>query len=187
MNFKIDPCQSTMKYVESKGKYPIQNYDINKISDTCYGICRAFDSYNSDVTEKCENQCSDLVNEIKHKNGFSTCYMKRPQKFDGFLQTERLFPQILAKTQDPRRSYELCCSQCTNSNYPNSCREMCALDASSIMSSSNTQENYSRNCGNVSKRSVVYSVGCIIILICILYLLCLFLMNMINKHVKSKH
>jgi hypothetical protein len=132
MSFEINPCRAVRKKVDISG------CDINNMNELCYGISRAYgDVYGPEVRKKLDMQCAELISEKKCSNGDDLCYMKRPSPPVGFNQVPHYFPALLKESNNPKKAYEICCTKCVNSKYPNSCEENCRTDADAVVKKSN--------------------------------------------------
>ena len=145
MSFKINPCKAVMQKVKDS------NCDINKINDLCYDISNAYGNvYGSELKNKLDKQCADLVTEKKCVLGKTTCNLKRPVPPPHFNQIPHFFPALLKESNNPQQSYKKCCKMSKNTTYPNSCAELCKLDFDAVETQGSLREQEKYN--NMKKK-----------------------------------
>lgn len=167
---KISPCNAVMKRVKNT------NCDINTMNDLCYGISSAYgDIHGSELKKELDRQCAELISEKKCVLGKTDCYMKRPVPPPIFNQVPHFFPKLLKESGNPQKAYNMCCSMCDNTKYPNSCKDKCNLDSDAVVVDKKPiVESYkhrrlpSRGC-----YSVMFCVGFAVVLPVIILLVCL--------------
>jgi len=129
MNFELNPCIPVLAKAERDG------CNINDMSDVCYGICSAYDNPTG-----CKDKCKSLINEKKKALGKNNCNLTRPMRPVKWNQVPHYFPRLLKKTNNMQNASQMCYNLCEDSKYPNSCREMCDMDAMAVRTSSNNKQ-----------------------------------------------
>ena len=127
MNFRLNPCKSVTQEVSSSGD------DINNINDLCYGICTSYGRvYGSNVEQECRDSCADMVSRKKHDLGRNNCNQRRPLPSLSWLQVPDYYPELLKETQNHEKAYQICCNRCSQSFYPNDCKDKCRINAQAV-------------------------------------------------------
>jgi len=170
-HYKINPCKAVMQKIKNA------NCDINTMNDLCYGISSAYgDVYGSELKDKLDQQCAELISEQKCVLGKNDCYLKRPVPPPRFNQIPHFFPKLFKESKpgsNPQQSYETCCSMCDNSRYPNSCRENCRLDADAITTGGSSSIEGYRGKNKCCKTTTYVLVLLVSIAFIIFLLMCL--------------
>lgn len=125
MSYQINPC----KAVNEKLSHETSNCNINEMNNLCYSICNAFGN-----PDGCKDQCASMISSKKKMMGYDDCNKRTPYPPPIWNQISRPFPSLFREFGgDIDKAYNQCCKMAAKSQYPNSMREMCRLDASAVV------------------------------------------------------
>jgi len=121
--YKISPCKAAFANQKLTG-----TYGIIQLNDTCYDTCNA---YGNPVG--CTKQCSDMIEDVNIKRGYTKCYPKRPLRPPIWQRPKHYFPDLLNKSGNINESLSRCFEMCSNDNLPNECKNNCITDKDAII------------------------------------------------------
>lgn len=142
MSFKINPCHAINVKINNTNTSKNTHgggININNMNDLCYGICNAYGNPNG-----CDKQCATMLSAKKQMMGKTDCSLRIP-RVPIWNQIPRYFPALLRKTNNVKKAYNQCCAMAAKSIYTNSTRDMCKLDADSIVGIEESTESFTSN------------------------------------------
>jgi hypothetical protein len=143
--YKINPCKGAISNQRLTG-----NTGIRSLNDTCYDICNA---YGNPVG--CNKQCSNMIDDVNIKRGFTKCYPKRPLQPPIWQRPNHYFPNLLNKSGNINESLSKCIQMCSNDNLPNECKNNCITDKDAIINERYNEQTVQKD-KSVSNKQIKY-------------------------------
>jgi hypothetical protein len=130
MSYVVNPVKATCEKFTG-----MDAYDVQGISDTCYGICAAYsgttDAYNVDPA--CAKMCKNFVEQRKKQVfGVGSCDHQAPYLPVIWDQVPRFFPKLWKKFGNPEEALQKCNALCEKNFYDKECQSYCNLDYNAL-------------------------------------------------------
>jgi hypothetical protein len=175
MDYNINPCAACIEKLNNG------RYDVNNINNCCYETLGAFRGVQNvnQIRDLPEAQnCVACVNNAIGSIGRDTCDMKiSPPPL--FNQVPHFFPGHLNREKDIKKAFDMCVSDCNNTNFPNSCISNCVTDANAVQNNASVKEGF-KNLSGSNNSSFPTS--------CFMYItLMIFCFYLIKKALETKY
>ncbi len=166
MSFSINPCKACNKRFSS--------CDINALNNCVYDTAAAFLNATSiDEVDKSSlaQNAKDCIDLSKSALGRSQCAFRLSEP-PIFQQVPNYFPDLFYKTRNKERALKMCEDMCSNTPYPNECKERCQTQADAVV----LKEGYKNDYKHQSKKDpFAFYLGFTLFAIFFIFIIVLFI------------
>lgn len=134
MSYNINPCKACWQ------KYKNGDCNINELNDCVVDTSTAFSTFPSNNSLRGNLKGQNWQDCIAQKLAELPYVAGKPRSFCNFqvntaprlLQIPHYYPELLEKTQDPKKALKMCHQMCQGDRLSETCKETCECDHSAV-------------------------------------------------------